>query len=212
MADTFHGYVKICGVTSVEDALMVAASGASALGLIFAASPRRLTLEQARDIARATNGALLRCAVFRHDEDAFILERVDATGVEIVQLHGVLGEHLLSELRARPVRIVKALNIEAEEFDNFDETTVDAVMIDGARPGSGESHSWDRLRVRSFRAPVIAAGGLNPENVAQVVRSTSVSGVDSASGVEASPGVKSVELVTRFVTRARQALSSVEAS
>jgi phosphoribosylanthranilate isomerase len=210
--DTFHGYIKICGVTSVEDALMVAASGASALGLIFAESPRRLTLERAKEIARASHGQLLRCAVFRHDEDQFILERVDDTGVEIVQLHGVLGERLLAELRARPVRIVKALNIEAEEFDNFDETTVDAVMIDGARPGSGESHSWDRLRARSFRVPVIAAGGLNPENVAEVVRSTSVSGVDSASGVEIGPGVKGVELVARFVSNARRALSSVEAS
>jgi phosphoribosylanthranilate isomerase len=210
--ETFQGYIKICGVTSVADALMVAASGASALGLIFAESPRRLTMEQAKEIAGASEGALLRCAVFRHDEDEFILERVDATGVEIVQLHGALGERLLSELRARPVRIVKALNIEAKEFDNFDETIVDAVMIDGARPGSGESHSWERLRARSFRVPVIAAGGLNPENVEGVVRSTGVSGVDSASGVEASPGVKSPELVARFVANARRALSRAEAS
>ncbi|HEV7959341.1 MAG TPA: phosphoribosylanthranilate isomerase [Acidimicrobiales bacterium] len=210
--ESFRGYVKICGVTSVDDALMVAESGASALGLIFAESPRQLTLAQAKEIAHASEGGLLRCAVFRHDEDDFILERVDAVGAEIVQLHGALRGRLLSELRTRPVRIVKALNIEDSEFDDFDETTVDAVMIDGAQPGSGRLHSWDRLRTRSFRVPVIAAGGLSPENVADIVLSTNVSGVDSASGVESSPGVKNPELVARFVLNARRALSSVEAT
>lgn len=210
--ETWQGYIKICGVTSVEDATMVATSGASALGLIFAESPRRLTIAQAEPIARSTDGALLRCAVFRHDEDDFIVEHLDVLGVEIVQLHGALSDRLLSQLRERPVRIVKALDIEAGEFDEFDETTVDAVMIDGARPGSGLSHSWDRLRRRRFRVPVIAAGGLSPENVEEVVRSTSVSGVDCASGVESSPGVKSPDLVARFVANARRALSSVEAS
>jgi phosphoribosylanthranilate isomerase len=208
--ETFQGYIKICGVTSVEDAAMVASSGASALGLIFAESPRRLTIDQAMEIARATDGELLRCAVFRHDDDDYILERLDAVGVEIVQLHGALSTRLRSALRERPVKIVKALNIEADEFDDFDETSVDAVMIDGAKPGSGVSHPWDRLRTRSFRVPVIAAGGLKPENVDAIVRATGVSGVDCASGVEASPGVKSPVLVARFVASARRALASVE--
>jgi phosphoribosylanthranilate isomerase len=210
--DTWQNYVKICGVTSVEDANMVAALGASALGLIFAESPRRLTVEQASEIVDATAGRILRCAVFRHDSDAFILERLDVLGVEIVQLHGELSDSLLSALRERSVLIVKALNIEAGEFDDFDETSVDAIMIDGAKPGSGQSHSWDRLRTRRFRVPVIAAGGLNPDNVEEIVRSTGVVGADCASGVESLPGIKDPELVERFIANARRALSSVEAS
>jgi phosphoribosylanthranilate isomerase len=213
--ETWRGYVKICGVTSVEDARMVADAGASALGLIFAASPRRLTLAQAGEIAEATSGRLLRVAVFRHDTDEFILERLDALGsggVEIVQLHGELSDDLLSKLRARSLSIVKALSIDADEFDHFDEASVDAILVDGANPGSGHTHSWERLRTRRFRAPVIAAGGLNPENVEEVVRSTGVAGADCASGVESSPGVKDPELVTRFIANARRALESVEAS
>lgn len=213
--EPWQGYIKICGVTSVTDARMVADAGASALGLIFATSPRRVSLAQAGEIAEATTGRLLRAAVFRHDADEFILERLDAlgaNGVEIVQLHGELSDDLLAALRARSLLIVKALNIEAEEFDGFDETSVDAVLIDGAHPGSGQAHSWERLRTRRFRTPVIAAGGLNPDNVDEIVRSTGVAGADCASGVESSPGVKDPELVARFVANARGALSSVEAS
>jgi phosphoribosylanthranilate isomerase len=152
--------------------------------------------------------------VFRHDSDDFILERLDALGdgVEIVQLHGELSAALLEALRERSVLIVKALNIEADEFDDFDETTVDAVMVDGAIPGSGQAHSWERLRTRHFRVPVIAAGGLNPDNVEEIVRSTGVAGADCASGVESRPGVKDPELVQRFVTHAQRALASAEAS
>lgn len=211
--DTWQGYVKICGVTTVEDASMVVTSGASALGLIFAESPRRISIAQAGEIVKATTGSVLRCAVFRHDSDDFILERLDALGdgVEIVQLHGELSDALLKALRERSVSIVKALNIEADEFDDFDETTVDAVMVDGAKPGSGQAHSWERLRTRRFRVPVIAAGGLNPDNVEEIVRSTGVAGADCASGVESRPGVKDADLVQRFVDNARRALASVEA-
>jgi phosphoribosylanthranilate isomerase len=82
---------------------------------------------------------------------------------------------------------------------------VDAVMIDGPRPGSGVAHSWDRLASRPFVVPVIAAGGLTAQNVADVVVMTRAWGVDSSSGVEARPGVKDTELVAQFVSRARGA-------
>ena len=212
MPETWQCYIKICGVTSVEDATMVADAGASALGLIFAESPRRLSVDAAKEIVEATSGRLLRGAVFRYDSDAFILECLDELSVEIVQLHGALSDSQLSELRQRDVLIVKALNIEADEFDAFDETSVDAVMVDGAKPGSGQPHSWGRLRTRRFRVPVIAAGGLNPENVEAIVRATGVVGADCASGVESRPGVKDPALVKRFITSAQRAFSSVEAS
>lgn len=209
MPDVWRHYVKICGVTSPEDAQMIASSGASALGLIYATSPRRVTTLQAREIVRATGDLLLRCAVFRYDDDDFILEHLDAVPVEIVQLHGALSGGLLEALRDRPLHIVKALGIEDDEFDSFDETSVDAVMIDGAQPGSGVEHSWDRLRARTFRVPVIAAGGLTPTNVEGIVAATGASGVDAASGVELRPGVKDPARVAAFVENAKIALSKV---
>jgi phosphoribosylanthranilate isomerase len=200
-----HGYVKICGVTSVADALTAVDVGANALGVIFATSPRRVDTEQARAILDATKGSLLRCGVFRENSDDYIIDHSRSLDFDVVQLHGPLSDRLLATLRERPIRIVKALNIEDDEFDGFDESRVDAVMIDGPRPGSGVAHSWDRLASRPFVVPVIAAGGLTAQNVADVVVMTRAWGVDSSSGVEARPGVKDTELVAQFVSRARGA-------
>jgi phosphoribosylanthranilate isomerase len=200
-----HGYVKICGVTTVADALTAVDVGANALGVIFAASPRRVSADQAREILDATKGSLLRCGVFRENGDDDIIERSRSLDFDVIQLHGPLSDRLLVTLRERPVRIVKALNIEDDEFDVFDESRVDAVMIDGPRPGSGVAHSWDRLESRPFVVPVIAAGGLTADNVADVVVTTRAWGVDSSSGVEVRPGVKDAGLVEQFVSRARGA-------
>lgn len=200
-----RGYVKICGVTSVTDARMAVTAGANALGVIFAASPRRVNVEQAREILDATRGSLLRCGVFRENADDDIIEHARVLDFDVVQLHGPLSERLLATLRERPIRVVKALNIDDDEFDLFDESRVDAVMIDGPHPGSGVAHSWERLTSRPFGVPVIAAGGLTAQNVADIVVRTRAWGVDSSSGVEAHPGVKDADLVEQFVVRARGA-------
>jgi phosphoribosylanthranilate isomerase len=200
-----HGYVKICGVTSVVDARVAVDEGANALGVIFATSPRRVDINQAREILEATKGSLLRCGVFRENTDEDIIEHFHSLDFDVVQLHGPLSDRLLATLRERPTRIVKALNIEDDEFDVFDESRVDAVMIDGPRPGSGVAHSWDRLASRPFAVPLIAAGGLTAQNVADVVATTRAWGVDSSSGVESRPGVKDPALVKQFVSHARSA-------
>lgn len=202
------GFVKICGVTSVEDGLFVATSGATAIGLNLAhPSPRRVTLERARAIAAATKGSLLRCAVFRgRDDDAIVADLVDLD-VDAVQLHDELSTSLLDELRDRSFVVIKALNVEGADFASFDDSRVDAVLVDGPNPGSGVEHSWSRLRERHFSVPVIAAGGLAPSNVAAVISSTTVSGVDCASGVERAVGEKDHAAVDSFVTNARRAFA-----
>jgi phosphoribosylanthranilate isomerase len=207
-----RGFVKVCGVTNVADASMVASAGASALGMILAESPRRVSLEQAREIAEATKGKLLRCAVFRHDEDEFILEHLDELDVDVVQLHGTLSPPLLAAILRRSMLIVKALSIDGDEFDDFDESEVDAVLIDGPRPGSGVTHSWERLRERHFRVPVIAAGGLNPSNVTDVIKATNAWGVDCASGVERDSRQKNRDLVEDYVANARDAFAHLGAA
>jgi phosphoribosylanthranilate isomerase len=202
------GFVKICGVTTVADALFVATSGASALGLNFAESSRRVTKVRAREIMAVTDGALLRSAIFRDADDDYVLEHLEGLGVEMVQVHGVLSDALLDQLRSSSVMVVKALNIEGDEFEGFDDAAVDAVLIDGPRPGSGVAHSWERLGERDFKVPVIAAGGLDPANVGDVIATTSVDGVDVASGVERAPGIKDDAGVTNFVSNAREAFAA----
>ena len=204
-----YGFVKFCGVTNVEDARTVVRAGADALGLNFATSPRRLSRDEARVIVDATNGDLLRCAVFDDVPDDEILDTLDDLTIEIVQLHGEIGAALLGSLRQRNVLIVKAINIESDEFATFDDARVDAVLIDGPRPGSGTAHSWDRLAGRRFHVPLIAAGGLTPLNVTDTIRETKSWGVDCASGVEASARSKDAALITDFVARARGAFTAM---
>jgi phosphoribosylanthranilate isomerase len=205
VAEHAPSFIKICGVTTLGDANAIIDAGASALGLILAKSPRQLTVDRALAIATATKGRIVRTAVFNEDDDEVILEAVDVLDVDAVQLHGPLSEALRDALRERGVTIVKALSIGSEEFFDFDESDVDMVHIDGARPGSGQAHSWDELLTRPFRVPVIAAGGLRPDSVAHVITFTHVWGVDTASGVESSPGIKDRELVKRFVHNAATA-------
>lgn len=202
-----RGFIKICGVTNVQDAQVVVRSGASALGLIVAESPRRVSVDDARAIARATKGDLLRCVVVRDQAEHEVLEVLDVVEVDMIQVHGPLSAGLLASLRERGLLVVKALSVEGPEFDDFDASQVDAVLIDGPQPGSGRTHSWSRLLERSFGVPVIAAGGLNPGNVAEVVAATGAWGVDSASGVEAGPREKNHDLVDRFVANARRAFA-----
>jgi len=92
----------------------------------------------------------------------------------------------------------------ASEFFTFDESAVDAVLVDGPTPGSGAAHSWDDLANRSFGVPVIVAGGLDATNVARVIETTGAWGVDVATGVESAPGVKDRELVMNFVGAAQR--------
>jgi phosphoribosylanthranilate isomerase len=198
-------YVKICGVTTLGDANAAIEAGANAIGLNLATSPRHLSLDRALAIAEATKGRVRRTLILRDNTDEFIVQAVELIEPEDVQLHGPLSDALREQLRERSVSIIKALSIDSDEFQDFDDGAVDAVLVDGPTPGSGESHSWHELGERTFSVPVIAAGGLNDANVAEVIASTQVWGVDSASGVESSPGIKDRDKVRRFVENARRA-------
>ncbi|MGB8197813.1 MAG: phosphoribosylanthranilate isomerase [Acidimicrobiales bacterium] len=198
-------FVKICGVTTLSDANASIDLGADAVGLILATSPRQLSLDRALAIAEAIKGRVQRTLVFRDNSDEQIVEAVRLIQPDAVQIHGPLSDDLLSRLREDHVDVIKALSIGSDEFYDFDDARVDAVMVDGATPGSGESHSWAQLAERPFTVPVIAAGGLNATNVADVIGASSVWGVDSASGVEATPGVKDRDKMEQFIYNAHVA-------
>jgi phosphoribosylanthranilate isomerase len=199
-------FTKICGVTNLGDVEAVIEAGADGLGLILATSSRRVSIVQAAELAVAAKGRVMVTGVFRDSDDAAVLSALDALALDVVQIHGALGPELQDALRQRGLKVVKALAIGSGEFFDFDETLVDAVLIDGPSPGSGRTHSWEDLSERKFRVPVIAAGGLTPDNVADTIRATGAWGVDTASGVESAPGVKDRTLVRRFVENARLAM------
>jgi phosphoribosylanthranilate isomerase len=196
-------FVKICGITSIADAHVAIDAGADAIGLIFASSVRQLSVEQAREIVAATKGSILRVGVFRHDGDDFVVDAIARCDVDAVQIHGPLSDQLRNSLHSRGVPVIKALSIGSDEFFDFDDASVDAVLIDGPTPGSGQTHPWHDLARRHFVRPVIVAGGLNASNVAEVLATTNAWGADVSSGVESVPGVKDPSNVRDFVTNAR---------
>jgi phosphoribosylanthranilate isomerase len=201
-------FVKICGVTSVVDAESVIAASASALGLIFAQSRRHVDITQARSIADVSKGRILVVGVFRGCDDDTLLSTIDQVGPDVVQIHGPYDSELYAEIRRQGVGVIKALRVGQTEFFEFDETTVDAVLADGPSPGSGVSPPWRELGRRTFTRPVIAAGGLTPSNVAAVLATLDVWGVDVATGVESPTGAKDPDLVSRFVSTARHHLEN----
>jgi phosphoribosylanthranilate isomerase len=197
-------FVKICGVTNARDAEAVADAGADALGVILTTSSRRVGVEEARAVTDRVNGRLIRFAVVDSRDRESLDALFEGVGVDVVQVHGELSTELLAALRGASLGVVKALSIGTPEFATFDESLVDAVLVDGPVPGSGTAHSFAELGHRTFARPVIAAGGLTPESVAEVIDSLGVWGVDVSSGVESGPGLKDAQRVREFVDEARR--------
>jgi len=201
--------VKVCGVTRESDLLAVAASGADAVGLISGVSvdtPREVSPEQAASLAATTPPFLTTVLVTMPETTTDALTMVRRTGVDAVQVHGVdpemaaeLGDHVRTLLVAT----------DADRAPAY-EGVADAVLVDSVDEagagGTGETHDWARTRelVGSLDTPVILAGGLTPENVAEVVETVDPYGVDVASGTEASGGVKDRGKVEAFVRNARR--------
>ena len=200
----FATFIKVCGVTSVEDAQLVIETSANALGIVLAPSPRRVTPERAAAITTYAQGHVLRVGVFRDCDPTSLYRTLAAVDFDAVQIHGLLADRVIAELRSFDVAIIKALAIDSPDFWAFDESSVDAILVDGPRPGSGQPHSWEALAGRRFTRPLIAAGGLASENVASVLRLTKAWGVDVASGVEQSPGVKNRDRLRAFVAAASE--------
>jgi phosphoribosylanthranilate isomerase len=202
-------WIKICGVTRVEDAERVVELGASALGLNFVhGSKRRLSVEQARPIARAVRGRIELVAVVADATDLEIQELRQELGIEWLQLHG-------EEPAARVSRLLpnafKAVAIEdaadARRAATFpgERLLVDTKVL-ASSGGTGKVFDWQLATELARTRQLILAGGLTPSNVAAAVRVLAPYGVDVASGVELAPGIKDHELLAAFVLAVRGAV------
>lgn len=212
--------VKICGITNVDDGRMVAAAGADAVGLNFyPTSPRYVPLDQARRIVDALPDHLLKVGVFVNAPSRDILSVAINVGLDLIQLHGDESPAFLGQLGDRPV--MRAFRLGREGLYPVGKYLADCralkcmprmVLIDsrteGVYGGSGEVADWGALKTyRLDKAiepppPLVLAGGLTPENVAEAIRTVRPAAVDTASGVESSPGRKDGEAVEAFVRAA----------
>jgi phosphoribosylanthranilate isomerase len=198
--------VKICGITSLEDALAAIDAGADALGFVFAPSPRQVTPEAASLIVRELPPFITTVGLVVDQDPRPLLDRCP---VDVVQFHGSEAPEVVA---AAGRRAVKAFRVrEAADLENLPRyESVAAFLLDayvpGVAGGTGQRFPWSlACEAKRFGKPVIVAGGLTPENVALCVETTQPYGVDVSSGVEASPGKKDPGKVRAFVAAARQA-------
>lgn len=223
-------WIKICGITSLEDARFAIDAGADAIGFVFAASPRRVTPETVREISRELPDSIEKIGVFVDASIDEIVSVCEVAGLSGVQLHGESSVAEASDLRARLKEI--SVHLRVVHVVHYDENSaifaqrlrsihahsltdddMAAVLVDtrtaGKLGGTGIPFNWraaqEILLEEIGHLRLIAAGGLRPENVRDAIQTLRPWGVDVSSGVESSPGRKDRLRVTEFVHAARRA-------
>ncbi len=189
--------VKICGITTPEDAMLCARAGARALGFVYyGRSPRAISPGESREIARSLPKRVKVVGVFVNSSAEAVMEVAERVGLDMVQLSGDEPPEEVAKIKG--VRVIKAFRLaRVQDLEQIREYTehVHAVLVDAATRGfyggTGIKADWELARlVKKFGKPVILAGGLNGANVARALREVKPAGIDVCTGVEKYPGFK----------------------
>ena len=199
--------VKVCGITSPEDALLAAEAGASAIGLVFwPNSPRFVDRATARRIVDVLPSFVLRVGVFVDQSLDMMTRTSEDVGLDIIQLHGSERPEMVACL---PRRALKAIRVGEEsvleQVEQYDGTAILLDTRDGQQPG-GTGRSFDWRLAQQVRAKVrflVLAGGLQADNVAQAIKTVGPDAVDVSSGVESRPGKKDPAKLKAFMEAVR---------
>ena len=214
-------WVKVCGMTNLEDALLAVDAGADAVGFVFyKKSPRYLSMEAARRIVQQLPTHVEKVGVFVNEGEDTLCECAERAGLSAIQMHGNREDpHVADLVKARhpELKVFAAISMAHHSPDTWAMTwrpdIVHAFLVDsgnGSNPGgTGKTFDWktsgpivENIKVKG---KVVAAGGLTPENVIDALNTLKPWGVDVVSGVELSPGKKDAEKVRAFVRAVRAA-------
>ena len=203
-------FVKICGITRVDDALFASECGADALGFVaYPKSPRFLNASSVGEIVGKIPESVLKVAVFVNPTIDDVKKYVGA-GVNVIQLHGDEPSDFAEEI-AKFAEVWKVIRPETEDdIMKYRDYPARRFLIDSysgkAYGGTGKTADWGiaKFAVENLKAPVILAGGLNPANIAEAVESVHPHGIDVSSGVESSPGLKDHGKLTRLFLEIRR--------
>lgn len=205
--------IKICGITSVADALEAANAGADAIGfMLYPKSKRYVTPEQAAEISRALPPFVARVGVFVNETEENIHHLIDFCQLDSVQLHGEESPEFCDGI---PGKTIKAFRLRSQDdLTTMQPYRTDAWLLDSYSPsahgGTGDSFNWTWVaESRPYARPVIIAGGLTPDNAADCVLATRPFGLDVSSGVESAPGKKDPARIKAFIAAARKAADQV---
>ncbi len=192
-------FVKICGITEPESAIVAHQAGADAIGLVFAPSARRVSPQEARRIAAAIPESVIRVAVFLRPAQDEVDRVLSVFTPDMVQADVDSSVVLPARVGFLPVvRDSGAFQVSGDDRDRL-------VLFEGPVSGSGVTADWEAARSLARHSRLVLAGGLDPHNVGEAVRAVRPFGVDVSSGVEAYPGVKDPEKIRLFLEAVRAA-------
>jgi len=198
-------FIKICGITSEEDALLAVALGADSLGFVFAPSPRQMAAPRVFDITRRLPPEVMTVGVFRDEHPDRVVDVMRAAGLHAAQLHGHELPSATRAVRAHTRFVIKAFAAGSDDVVHAADHGADAILLDSASPGSGTVFDWSLVSDVPVDARLLIAGGLTADNVATAIARVNPWGVDVASGVEREPGRKDPVKLQRFIEAARAA-------
>jgi phosphoribosylanthranilate isomerase len=201
--------IKICGITSLKDAQAAVEAGADCLGFNFYMhSPRHISVTECEKITSVLNNefpSILKVGVFVNAPAFYIRTLMQTCSLDLAQLHGDEGPEVFSQLGSRAFKAFRGIPSDLAGFTRVDPPAclIDASVKD-AYGGTGVTADWEAAAKLAEIMPVFLAGGLKPENAAEAVKRVKPWGVDTASGVEARPGVKDAAKMTDFVQAVRE--------
>ena len=201
-------FIKICGITSEDDALLAVAMGADAVGFVFAPSSRQIAVKRAYDISRRLPPEILTVGVFRDEHPSRVIDLVHEAGLKAAQLHGHESAADVAAVAGSIRFVIKAVVAGSADARHADKFGTGLVLLDAPAPGSGKVFDWSLAGDVAIGPKIILAGGLNPANVSDAIAQVRPWGVDVSSGVESEPGKKDPRLVRSFIAAARAATPS----
>ena len=198
-------FIKICGITNEDDALLAVALGADAVGFVFAPSPRQIAAQRVYDITRRLPPEVLTVGVFRDEAPARVVELVKASGIKAAQLHGHETPEMTRAVKEKVRFVIQAFPAGSSGLARAAAHGADVILVDSPSPGSGMVFDWGLVDEAPPGSRILLAGGLTPESVTTAIYRVSPWGVDVSSGVEKEPGVKDPVKMKAFIEAARAA-------
>jgi len=199
--------VKICGITSIDDAQAAIEAGADALGFMFyEPSPRYLTPKEAGAIIRELPAHVARVGVFVDADEETIRNTATSAGLDTLQFHGNEPPDFCTQFE---LRTIKAFRVkDGESLGQLAGYGTDAWLLDsyvqGVPGGTGERFNWDlAMEAKQLGCPILLAGGLTPDNAGEAVDQVAPFGLDVSSGVEAAPGRKDAAKMATLIASAK---------
>ena len=198
-------FVKVCGTTTEEDALLAVAMGADAVGFIFAPSPRQVAPAAVSHIVGRLPPEVVTVGVFRDHAPEQVVKIVNGIGLKAAQLHGHETPAQVQWVAERVPLVINAFPAGSAAIRRSKDYGAQVVMIDAPSPGSGQVFDWSLVEGLPPGSRLLLAGGLTPDNVVEAIAQTQPWGVDVCTGVEAEPGRKDAVKLRAFVAAAKSA-------